>query len=1139
MKHSAVRFAIIALLCAFVLCLSLPAWAEGGQVSGTVWYDKDGDGLLNAERGLPYVRVTLCTVYPNGQMDELASARTGDDGQYAFSIPEDGTYALSFELPADYRFTLHGLESCALPAVGEDSYSLPFTVSGGQVLTMNCGAVNGHSYISIIAFEDANANGGRRNGEPLIRNVKVELFYTYNGVDYSLGTVSTDKEGETNFSEVSPGTYYLKATLPENYVSGPMGTKMSLFYNYMEPSIDNVCYSPAFTVPHKGGVALGIGMVKTGSVEGTLWLDANGNNLQDDPAGICPGVSVTLTAPALGITRSAVVNADGTYSITGLQPAQYELAVTLPPEMIFANSAASALNAIAGTASLPVEVKEQKTTVVPSIGAAPASQVEVKVSTPAGAPLSGVKAAISQGGQNVSDAVSGDDGVLRFPAVRSGDAIIQFTLPEGYLVAREGGALPYAQDAVSGTISCTVPLQDTLALEGTAVLGASISGQLFEDAANTGIITEDCPGLSGFTVAAVDENGQLARETVTDENGLFTLAMLLPGEYTVRFMLDDRYIAAPYAAGEDTAMNAIYTQEPLFGETQPVSLAAGEKVINLHAALFKAGITDGYVLLNPALSTLTNDLAGMEGVTVNLLTESGLLYQDYSYSITDENGYFCIKGILPGRYSLQYVLPADAAFVTPLMEGNTYHGPLFEIGHASEVRANTLGAVWTASLSGTVTDYTSGQGVSTLLTMTSASGETYTANTDGEGSYSFTGLLPGAYTLSVDLQDGYVFADSKASVFPYYNQNAAAARVTLPMGLKQTGCNIVASQPVDWDIYLFSDENANGLYDDGEPAAANREASLYLRETLIGRYTADEGGVIRLSQVIPAGYTLQIPLLEREELVQFPGLNTVTIDQDQVCVALLQYGRIEGQVWCLDGTENGVDGLTVTLLKDGAAIAETVTDAVGAYHFDRLLSGEYALQVQLKDGYLFARESDAAYRGSYIIGQTAGDAHSMPILLSTGHLFESADIGIGGMGAIGDTAWVDENANGMQDIGEPPLPGIEIALYQYGQLIASAVTDDYGHYSFKNLYPGVYQMQVTMPKEVKSTIRQTQFPLVASILPESDDTTVTVESVVVPSMGRNLNVDLGFRLRKKNVYPSTVKNLPQKDWTPYADRTEE
>ena len=146
------------------------------------------------------------------------------------------------------------------------------------------------------------------------------------------------------------------------------------------------------------------------------------------------------------------------------------------------------------------------------------------------------------------------------------------------------------------------------------------------------------------------------------------------------------------------------------------------------------------------------------------------------------------------------------------------------------------------------------------------------------------------------------------------------------------------------------------------------------------------------------------------------------------------------------------------------------------------------------------------------------------------------DIGIGAMGAIGDRAWLDLNGNGMQDIDEPDMPGIVIELYQHDALIASATTDAYGHYLLSGLYPGEYQMKVTMPGELKATRCQTDFPLVGSILPEEGGREVWVESVIVPSGGRNLHCDVGFVLRKAGVYPAAMKEIPEKDWTPYSER---
>ena len=143
---------------------------------------------------------------------------------------------------------------------------------------------------------------------------------------------------------------------------------------------------------------------------------------------------------------------------------------------------------------------------------------------------------------------------------------------------------------------------------------------------------------------------------------------------------------------------------------------------------------------------------------------------------------------------------------------------------------------------------------------------------------------------------------------------------------------------------------------------------------------------------------------------------------------------------------------------------------------------------------------------------------------------------MGAMGTIGDFAWLDENGNGMQDLNEPGVPGIQISLYQHGELAASTETDAYGRYQLSGLYPGEYEMRVVMPAELKTTLCQTEFPLVASILPQGEEGEATAQGIIVPSGGAILHYDLGFQLKKAKVYPASMKNPPQKDWTPYADR---
>ena len=75
---------------------------------------------------------------------------------------------------------------------------------------------------------------------------------------------------------------------------------------------------------------------------------------------------------------------------------------------------------------------------------------------------------------------------------------------------------------------------------------------------------------------------------------------------------------------------------------------------------------------------------------------------------------------------------------------------------------------------------------------------------------------------------------------------------------------------------------------------------------------------------------------------------------------------------------------------------------------------------------------------------------------------------------IGDLVWHDFNGNGLQDAGEPGLPGVGLGLYRVTagegpalatNLIATVVTDGNGNYSFGRLPPGNYLVKTSVPAD--------------------------------------------------------------------------
>lgn len=54
--------------------------------------------------------------------------------------------------------------------------------------------------------------------------------------------------------------------------------------------------------------------------------------------------------------------------------------------------------------------------------------------------------------------------------------------------------------------------------------------------------------------------------------------------------------------------------------------------------------------------------------------------------------------------------------------------------------------------------------------------------------------------------------------------------------------------------------------------------------------------------------------------------------------------------------------------------------------------------------------------------------------------------------AIGDFVWIDNNANGIQDKGEPGVPNVEVTLFNSDlQVIGTKYTDDRGFYQFSKI----------------------------------------------------------------------------------------
>ena len=194
-----------------------------------------------------------------------------------------------------------------------------------------------------------------------------------------------------------------------------------------------------------------------------------------------------------------------------------------------------------------------------------------------------------------------------------------------------------------------------------------------------------------------------------------------------------------------------------------------------------------------------------------------------------------------------------------------------------------------------------------------------------------------------------------------------------------------------------------------------------------------------------------------------------------------------------DAGEPGIANVEVQLLDDqGNVIATTLTDAMGNYLFTGLEPGDYVVAIadtQQADGApLSGYESSegngtapdpdddvdlddngdpAAGYASISQAVTIGDGEPTGEVLEDGSAVDensnlTVDFGFVPWYRLGDTVFLDDDNNGVQDAGEAGIAGVEVQLLDAnGGFIASTTTDANGEYIFEDLAAGDYIVAIS------------------------------------------------------------------------------
>ena len=704
---------------------SVPLTA-GYTIAGKLY--NDANASFSSDNGEnPYSGVTVALLKKDGTpvLDKdgnPVTAVTDADGKYSFAGLPLGEYKVDVVNPTSGP--LAGTKPLeAYTGRYKTSAEVTIKAETGSVIDVNFGFVKPAS-LGDYTWMDVNRDGIQDADEPALPGVTVTLTYADGSAvtDASGNAVTaktSDANGKYKFENLLPGDYKVSFQAPAGYeaTTSDAGTDRALDSNGATASVT--------LAQDQTDETIDFGAVGTGVIGDQLFLDVNqnGGNAPDAGDKVLPGVKVTLTwtGPG-GITRTyeTTTDADGKYKFENLLPGDYK--VSVDPETL--QTAEPLLDVLTHSPAGDVENK----TVVSDATKADSTAFATAMKLTANLTLTGEK------NQNLDQdwgfGISADTAIKK--AITDPDEVDQETFE----------FTPGKKVTYTLTLSNNGPGVAT----GVTVSDKLPAGVKFVKAEGDGTYdaTAGVWNLSGETIAKGDDQSIEITVEITGEGAgaLVTNVARISHQDQAGDNPTNNESSASFKGGYNLGGTIYRDSDASFSKSSTEERFAGVTVALLDG--------DG----NPVLDHNGNPMTTVTDADGNYQFV-GLGVGTYRVSIVDPN-----TGVLAGLTNTQAYTGRGATQAPVTITDSSVQGVDFGF-----VKPATIGdRVWNDQDHNGVDNGEPGVPGVTVILKDASGTEVARTTTDSDGRYRFEGVLPGTYTVSIEVPSGYEAASTSTSV---------------------------------------------------------------------------------------------------------------------------------------------------------------------------------------------------------------------------------------------------------------------------------------------------------------------------------------------------------------------------------------